>query len=54
MSAAKQFIAARTLQKIVEDPDEFARLFLNECGTDALENFIDRIGEVWIKEGSHK
>lgn len=47
-------IAEKTLQKIAESPEDFARLFLGSCGTDALEDFIDRIRSIWDREGSHK
>ena len=47
-------IAPQTLLKIADNPEEFAQLFLETYGTDALDDFIDQIREVWSKEGSHK
>jgi hypothetical protein len=47
-------LSDQTLQKIAEDPEQFAREFLYYAGTDALEDFIDRIREIWDEEGSHK
>lgn len=47
-------ISAKTLVKIAESPEEFARLFLETYGTDALENFIDRLSDIHINEGVHK
>ena len=41
----------QTLQKIDEDPKDFARQFLEFVGTDAMEDWLD---EVWNEEGSHK
>jgi hypothetical protein len=50
----KQLIAKRTLLKIAESPEEFARLLLEHIGTDATEDFMDRLYSVWSDEGCHK
>jgi len=50
----KKLIAVRTLLKIAESPEEFARLLLENIGTDATEDFMDRLFTVWSDEGCHK
>jgi hypothetical protein len=47
-------VAERTVKKIVESPEEFARLLLEIIGTDATEDFMDRLYSVWSDEGCHK
>jgi len=49
-----KLIAVRTLKKITESPEEFARLLLENIGTDATEDFLDRVQNIWIDEGCHK
>ena len=52
--AEKKLISVKTLKNIAESPEEFARLFLENCGTDALEDFMDRMFDTWSNEGCHK
>jgi len=50
----KALVSARTVKKIAEFPDEFGRLLLENIGTDATEDFMDRLYAVWSAEGCHK
>jgi hypothetical protein len=47
-------LSKQTLQKIDEDPEEFARQFLESVGTDRMEDWMDEVYRVWSDEGSHK
>lgn len=44
----------KTLQKIDEDPEDFARQLLEFIGTDGMEDWLAEVQRVWYEEGSHK
>ena len=44
----------QTLQKIDQDPEEFARQLLEFVGTDRMEDWLEEVQRVWYDEGSHK
>jgi hypothetical protein len=54
MKPPKRLVSPRTVKRIAESPEEFARLLLGEIGTDATEDFLDRLWAIWSAEGCHK